>query len=261
MVESAVRYDWYIYDSLSIYGRVGAAYWQMDRSQLSQQVEESGVSPLGEIGVNYRMSPNWGLSAGYQYIHSIGDVNTTGEYDSNALLLGLTYTFGSNANTQSSLVETGKSDVYQASDKVVQPDVYSVQEKIEGSESTKVLATEHTAETSWFKTQVGTETFATASTASELDLVVFAQILLNYPQAKIQLVGHADAIGSSKYNQTLSEKRAQAVASRLEQLGVDSTQIHVEGQGEMVPVASNDSSEGRAKNRRVDIIIQGFEYH
>jgi OOP family OmpA-OmpF porin len=89
---------------------------------------------------------------------------------------------------------------------------------------------------------------------------MYANILLSYPQVKVEIVGHADATGSAEYNQKLSEERAQAIADKFEQLGVESTQMIIRGLGERSPIASNDNMEGRAKNRRVEITIQGFEY-
>lgn len=67
--------------------------------------------------------------------------------------------------------------------------------------------------------------------------------------------GYTDSDGSDSDNQKLSTKRAQAVADRLTQSGIDSSRIHVEGRGEADPVASNDNEEGRAANRRVEIIV------
>ncbi|MDC8856118.1 outer membrane beta-barrel protein, partial [Shewanella algae] len=94
LIESALRYDWYLKNDLSLYGRLGAVYWDMEKTQFSQNgLDATGFSPLGEVGVNYHFSPNLRLSAGYQYIDSIGKSNT-GKYDSHGFLVGLTYTFG-----------------------------------------------------------------------------------------------------------------------------------------------------------------------
>lgn len=67
--------------------------------------------------------------------------------------------------------------------------------------------------------------------------------------------GYTDSSGSDADNQKLSTRRAQAVADRLEHSGINSSRIRVEGRGEADPVASNDSEEGRAANRRVEIIV------
>ena len=81
-------------------------------------------------------------------------------------------------------------------------------------------------------------------------------VLAQQPVDKpIQVVGHTDDTGSESTNERLSEKRAQAVADQLIARGIDSERITVEGRGEAEPIASNDTAEGRATNRRVEIIL------
>lgn len=69
---------------------------------------------------------------------------------------------------------------------------------------------------------------------------------------KVSLYGHTDWVGSLKYNQTLSEKRASAVADALNQLNVGNSRMTVIGYGESKPIVSNETEEGRAQNRRVE---------
>lgn len=73
------------------------------------------------------------------------------------------------------------------------------------------------------------------------------------PETKFEIVGHADSTGEADYNQGLSERRALAVADYLKRNGVASDRFTTSGRGEMDPVASNTTREGRAQNRRVDI--------
>ena len=70
-------------------------------------------------------------------------------------------------------------------------------------------------------------------------------------------VGHTDAIGSDGYNQRLSVRRSEAVKSYLVGKGVERNRIYTEGKGEKQPVADNKTTEGRAKNRRVEIEVVG----
>jgi OOP family OmpA-OmpF porin len=88
----------------------------------------------------------------------------------------------------------------------------------------------------------------------ELDRI--AQELNESPETRLDVVGHADSTGPEDYNQRLSERRAQAVADYLIGAGVAADRFTVSGRGESDPVASNDSREGRAQNRRVDIHSQ-----
>ncbi|MEO7577507.1 MAG: OmpA family protein [Massilia sp.] len=70
-------------------------------------------------------------------------------------------------------------------------------------------------------------------------------------------VGHADAIGSTRYNQKLSERRAQAVKAYIVSKGVDASRVYTEGKGETQPVADNKTKAGRAQNRRVTVEVVG----
>ncbi len=79
-----------------------------------------------------------------------------------------------------------------------------------------------------------------------------------YPGAKIKLEGHTDSIGTEQYNQGLSEKRAEATMKYLiEKGGIEGSRISTIGYGESKPTASNKTRSGRAKNRKVEILIMG----
>lgn len=82
-----------------------------------------------------------------------------------------------------------------------------------------------------------------------------ASTLNEYNQTVIQVAGFTDSTGSDAYNQGLSERRANAVASYLTSKGVGSNRMVIKGMGESYPIASNDSDAGRAQNRRVEITI------
>lgn len=70
-------------------------------------------------------------------------------------------------------------------------------------------------------------------------------------------VGHTDSVGSDAYNQKLSVRRAEAVKAYLVSKGIEKNRIYTEGKGEKQPVASNKTTEGRSKNRRVEIEVVG----
>ena len=80
--------------------------------------------------------------------------------------------------------------------------------------------------------------------------------LVKYPNSTIQVVGHTDNTGAAAYNKDLSLRRAGAVAHVLVGSGVPSSRIQSIGAGEDRPIASNLTPEGRAQNRRVEIIIR-----
>ena len=81
--------------------------------------------------------------------------------------------------------------------------------------------------------------------------------LQNAKVDSILATGHTDSIGKASYNQKLSIRRAQAVKDYLVKLGLPSDRIFIEGKGATQPVASNKTSQGRARNRRVDVEVIG----
>jgi OOP family OmpA-OmpF porin len=244
VIESALRYDWYLQDDLSLYGRLGAAYWDMEKTRYSSnESDATGFSPLGEVGINYNFNPNVRLSAGYQYIDSIGKSNT-GKYDSHGLLIGLTYMFG--GATQPALVETASTPI------------------IEDISIKKAVTVKPSPQTQTFspKTTSGLLGFDSIEPSHDFieQLTGIISTLNSYPQSQAIVVGRTDSTGSVSYNQKLSERRAQAVANYMSEFGVNHEQINIIGKGELEPVESNANSEGRAKNRQVEVIIPSFKY-
>ncbi|HEX2963767.1 MAG TPA: OmpA family protein [Ignavibacteriales bacterium] len=86
-----------------------------------------------------------------------------------------------------------------------------------------------------------------------------ADVLKKYPDTNVIIEGNTDNTGSEELNQKLSEKRAKAVSDYVTTLGVSSSRLTTVGKGESNPVATNDTPEGRAKNRRVEIGIVANE--
>ncbi|HET7307732.1 MAG TPA: OmpA family protein [Gammaproteobacteria bacterium] len=86
-----------------------------------------------------------------------------------------------------------------------------------------------------------------------------ADFLRNHPEAQIAINGYTDNVGSEAYNQQLSAERAESVASALEQRGIDSSRMTTHGFGESDPIATNATAEGRAKNRRVEFVIENIQ--
>ena len=98
------------------------------------------------------------------------------------------------------------------------------------------------------------ESSVTKSDAEQLRKAL--EFIKKYPGAKIKLEGHTDSIGSEKYNQRLSEKRAEATKQYLVKQGrIEDSRISTSGYGESKPIASNRTKAGRAQNRRVEIVI------
>ena len=102
-------------------------------------------------------------------------------------------------------------------------------------------------------------TFATNSAAlsgNAMDaLNKAAETLVQYHDTTLTIAGHTDNTGSDAINEPLSKRRAQSVADYLNRRGVAASRLSTIGYGSRQPVAGNDTVEGRAKNRRVEILI------
>jgi outer membrane protein OmpA-like peptidoglycan-associated protein len=88
-------------------------------------------------------------------------------------------------------------------------------------------------------------------------LAKVAGILLAHPGLRLEVEGHTDSVGSDDYNQSLSERRAEAVKDYLISQGFPAPSITAKGLGEIRPVASNDNASGRQLNRRVELVVSG----
>jgi outer membrane protein OmpA-like peptidoglycan-associated protein len=82
-----------------------------------------------------------------------------------------------------------------------------------------------------------------------------SQVLEEYEKTIVNVTGHTDSTGAESYNQALSEKRARNVAQYLISQGVNPTRVAAEGMGESQPIASNQTTQGRQANRRVEITL------
>ena len=88
-------------------------------------------------------------------------------------------------------------------------------------------------------------------------LAKLSGIVLNYPSLRLGIEGHTDSTGSPEFNQTLSEQRAAAVRDYLIKQGLDAGSLSSQGFGMNNPVADNSTTQGRQRNRRVEIIVSG----
>lgn len=113
--------------------------------------------------------------------------------------------------------------------------------------------TEVMADGQW---NINFETGSTAISGSEKDLQTIYNLLNNAEATKLQIIGHTDNTGNSQANMTLSKGRANSVVEYLTNKGISSDRFQlVDGKGDTEPVASNNTKEGKAKNRRVDITL------
>ena len=104
-------------------------------------------------------------------------------------------------------------------------------------------------------TAVDVERNSTLNANAQNALAAAAQTLTQYPDTTLTVNGHTDNTGSDAINDPLSQRRAQAVASYLQSRGVSASRMNIFGHGSRQPIASNATVEGRAQNRRVEILI------
>ena len=236
----APRYTFSATDTINVFLKAGAAY--MDYSQANDTVFTAG------LGSEMSLSDSLALRLEYQYFDDIDD-SYIYDLSSHFISIGLTYTFGS-ASKSTSIEEEEEVEVVPESEKqMAEP----MEEK--PMEPVAVKQEQSKSHQNLFKNN-GSE--LAPESHAELDSI--AAILVEHPQATVNIVGHTDSSGSEAYNQKISEDRANAVSGYLQDKGVKEEQINASGEGESNPIATNKTAEGRSANRRVDIDIPNFEY-
>ena len=90
---------------------------------------------------------------------------------------------------------------------------------------------------------------------SKVELINLLKLLLDNPKIKIQISGHTDYVGNEEYNLELSKKRAKSVYDYLITKNIDENRLEYKGFGKSRPITTNDTKEGRRKNRRTEFVI------
>ena len=90
---------------------------------------------------------------------------------------------------------------------------------------------------------------------SFVELNKLLKIMQEHPKLSIRIVGHTDALGNDAYNDALSQRRAQSVVNFLTENKIAKNRLFARGEGERQPIATNDTDEGRAENRRVEFVV------
>ena len=98
---------------------------------------------------------------------------------------------------------------------------------------------------------------STLKTGAREKLAKISGILLAHPGLTLQIEGHTDSVGSDEFNQQLSERRSDSVRDFLAEQGVSTSAMTAHGFGKTQPVATNDTAEGRQRNRRVELVVNG----
>lgn len=219
-------------DSLDLYTKVGGA-WQFSRYKgngISDR-DDSLIATAG-LGAEYHFTNNLSARAEYQYYHDM-EVKPTGEntkinWDAHYYGVSLVYGWGAPAAVIPVVAEAVEATTIQLEPITVEMPFSFDSNKL------------------------------SAQDKQRLDPI--AQRLVNFPEAQLVVIGHTDSTGAEAYNQSLSEQRALTVATYLtKQFNIDPSRVSAEGRGELDPAAANDTTAGRAQNRRADVSTPGFE--
>jgi outer membrane protein OmpA-like peptidoglycan-associated protein len=98
---------------------------------------------------------------------------------------------------------------------------------------------------------------STLKPAAREKLAKISGIVLAHPGLTLQIEGHTDSVGGDEFNQKLSEQRATSVLDYLALQGIPDAAMSAHGYGKTRPIASNDTADGRQKNRRVELVVNG----
>jgi len=257
-----------ILDRLSIFGRVGVMYAEVDKKYSytggtlyingipkEMHPNQWGVGIKGGVGIQYDFTPRLGVRGEWEAYHLEEDASDTG-MDMSLWSIGVVYRFGRDPNAPVPPPEPVKVVVVKEVPVPAEPTVVqTVVEKevvkevpsppvvIRKPVERVVLATD--ALFDFDKSIVKPE-----GKAALKDLVKHLQ-----KDDKLIVTGHTDSIGSELYNLKLSQRRADAVKRELVAEGISADRIKTKAKGESSPIATNATDEGRAQNRRVEIDI------
>ncbi|PMK15992.1 OmpA family protein [Vibrio splendidus] len=233
-----------VQQEFDVFFKAGPAY-------ISHGGEDDVVLSAG-IGLEKQLSSDWALRVEYQYFDDFDD-NYVQDLNSNLLSVGVSYNFGTGNTTASAAAATASAvAVTQAPSEPITEPAVVVEEK------TTVVVTK--AQTESYSQEMFATNSTELSTDGKIALMPLVEVLKAHPQSTVDVVGHTDSTGAAEYNMMISKKRAAAVAAYIEEQGIEADRITASGEGEENPIASNDTAEGRAQNRRVDATIPGFEY-
>lgn len=221
------KFSYGLTERVALYARLGGAYQYIDReTSWAGDSKPSGWGLTTAVGLDYKLTERLSARAEYQFI---GDANDNrASSDAYFGSLGLTYRFGSVARTTTpTTAKTTPVAITTSANPVVVP-----------ATVTRVLLDSDFDSTSFH------------DDSNELPPLIEKAKQI---QGTVVITGNADSKGAMGYNQTLSEKRAQAVGDHLISEGVDVERITVRGNGELRPKASNDTAQGRALNRKTEV--------
>ncbi|PTT44718.1 OmpA family protein [Aeromonas sp. HMWF016] len=234
-IDDSILLEYPLSDELLAFSRAGVTLLQIDKKSDIERVTDTQWRPVLGLGIDYALTDSWHFRSEYRFLDGVG-TGSTKQADLHALIIGVNYSFSlDDLNAKPNVpVET------------------TTEEKIYNVQPTPLILHSDTA-------------FAFNSAklqpAAISDLNLILSSALTAPSTVISVTGHTDDTGSEIYNQKLSERRALAVSDYLVSKGVIPTRITIRSYGEVQPIADNRTSQGREKNRRVEVVVSNmFNY-
>ena len=230
-------------ETVSLYSLVGLGYETFSNEKYEN--DDEGFANYG-LGLKFKLSESVSLKTDVRHL-----INFHG--DNNLLYtLGLGISFGEKAKSMSvkkeiikeepPILDDDKDGVVNSKDKYITTPLVAKVDK-HGSAVTVNLHINFDTDSSIIKNSY------------ENKIQEFANFLKKYPLVRAKIEAHTDATGSKKYNQKLSQRRATSTVKALVGLDIDVSRLEAIGYGELKPVESNATKEGRASNRRVEAVI------
>lgn len=233
-----------ILNDLDIYTRLGGMVWRADASYdvAGSRVKgnETGVSPLYAVGLEYALTRDIATRLDYQWVNNIGDAQTVGARPDNGMLsLGVSYRFGQASAPVAVVAPPPKT--------VVDTKRFTLKSDVLFNFNKSTLKAEG---------------------QNALDQLYSQLASIDPTEGSVVVLGYTDRIGSEQYNQKLSEQRAQSVVDYLISRGIPADRISARGMGKSDPVtgSSCDSVKARAAlieclapDRRVEIEVKGMK--
>lgn len=231
-VELGLKPNWSLTQALTVFGKAGTLAWWTDVNgqevNFQHHASNNGWSPMLGAGFEYALSKKWLARLEYQWFNEVGGSETGGN-SINMLSAGIVYSFGSEPSKQA------------------QSAPYAMKMKTSSTETKLIFDGEDTA---FFDTNSYLLT-----TLMRERLTPALKYLISNKDKIVTIEGHTDNVGSTNYNQKLSELRAMAVEQFFFEQGIVPSRVTVNGMGESHPIASNDHESGRAKNRRIILML------
>lgn len=237
--ELSAKLSYPIVNNLDIYTRLGGMIWRVDSK--ASYTNDTDVSPLAAIGVEYTLTKNLTTLLDYQFVSNIGDAGIVGERPDNTILgLGFSYRFGHNNVV---------APVLSAPAPVVETKRFTLKSNVLFNFNKSTLRAEGQQSLEQLCTQLNS---------------------MDPKDSSVIILGYTDAVGPDQYNDKLSKKRAQSVANFLTFKGIPLDKTSRSGMGKADSVTGNTCGykSGRATtvqieclapDRRVEIEVKGIE--